>query len=494
MTDAAIVGSGPNGLAAAVTLARAGLSVAVYEQGESLGGGLRGEHLFDSDIWHDICSAVHPMGAASRFFREFDLRARGVDLLQPEISYGHPMDDGPAALAWRDLDITCERLGVRDGKRWRRLMGPLVRHSRGVVDLLLSDQRSLPRDVRAAMLLAPRILTHATPLARHAFTTEAARALLTGVAGHAVGRLPSLASAAVALMLGHLAHGSGWPIPQGGSVRIAQALINDIQAHGGQLHTSTRIDDLAQLTHARVILLDTGPIELTRLAGKRLPPAYVRRLSRFRYGPGAAKADYLITEPVPWKDPDVGRAGTVHLAGTQAAMWRQETLTARGQASDEPFILLVDPAVTDRQRALPGKRPLWAYAHVPNGDLRDPIPLINARIEQYAPGFTDTIIAARSIPAAAYENYNPNYVGGDISAGALTLTQSLARPTWQVDPYRTPLNGVYLCSASTPPGPSVHGMCGYLAAQSVLRREFGIRKAPSLAPHIHQFTAERKAP
>ncbi|MFI1265346.1 MULTISPECIES: phytoene desaturase family protein [Streptomyces] len=479
--DVAVVGTGPNGLAAGVVLARAGLAVELYEGAETLGGGLRTAPLFDSGVVHDLCSAVHPMAAASPFFREFDLAARGVDLLHPEISYAHPLDGGRAALAHRSLAETCAHLGA-DGPRWRRLMGPLLEHSEGVVDLVFTGPRGLPRDPAAALLLARRLAVHGTRLGAAHFRGEEAAALLTGVAAHAVGRLPSLASGAVALLLGHLAHGTGWPLPRGGSGRIAEVMAEDITAHGGVFHTGQTVESLDQLGHARTVLLDTGPKGFLALAAGRLPRGYAHALERFRYGPGAAKVDFLVSEPIPWADPAVGRAGTVHLGGVRAETVRQETLTARGVRTGEPFVLLVDPAVADPGRALPGKRPVWAYAHVPNGDPTDPYELVRARIERYAPGFGDTVIDHRSTAAAHYEAYNPNYVGGDIGSGAMTLYQSLARPVPRLDPYRTPLPGVFLCSSATPPGPGVHGMSGYMAALSALRRCFGIRNAPGLAP------------
>ncbi|MFE2673785.1 phytoene desaturase family protein [Streptomyces hygroscopicus] len=481
MADAAIVGSGPNGLAAAVTLARAGVRVAVYEAAPTIGGGLRTQPLFDPEIAHDICSAVHPMAAASRFFREFGLAPRGVELLTPEISYAHPLDGGRAALAHHDLEATCAGLGP-DGERWRRLMAPLLRHGEGVVDFVLSGQRALPRDPVAPLLLAPRILVHGTRLGAARFTGEEAPALFTGVAAHAVGELPSLAGAAVAALLGHLAHGPGWPLPRGGSARIAEAMADDLTAHGGTLHTGHEISDLAELAGHRAVLLDTGVPGLLGIAGRALPARYVRSLRRFRYGPAAAKADFLVSDPIPWADPAVGRAGTVHLGGSHAELVREEGLTARGIRSRRPFVLLVDPAVTDPGRARPGRRPVWAYAHLPNGDDTDPVELIRSRIETYAPGFGDTVLAARGVSGRALERYDPNCVGGDIGSGATTPWQSLARPVPRLDPYRTPLPGLFLCSSATPPGPGVHGMCGYLAARSALRHRFGIREAPSLGP------------
>ncbi|HET9173285.1 MAG TPA: NAD(P)/FAD-dependent oxidoreductase [Actinospica sp.] len=478
--DAVIVGSGPNGLAAAATLARAGLRVEVFEARESVGGGLRTEALFEPDVVHDVCAAVHPMAVASPFFKEFDLAARGVELLNAEAGYGHPLPDGRAAIAYRDLDATCAALG-RDGRAWHRLMSPLLEHSDAVVRLVLHGGRELPRHPGAPLALARGVLLHGTSLARRQFAEEPARALLAGVAAHAMGRLPSPPGAVVALLLGHLAHGPGWSLPRGGSAAIARALVEDIARHGGRVNTDSRVDDLAQLPSSRAVLLDVGPREFLRIAGSGLPARYARALRRFRYGPGAAKVDFLVSEPVPWRDLALNLAGTVHLGGSAREIFRQETATAHGRPGEEPFVLVVDPAATDPSRALPSRRPLWAYAHVPNGDSGDPVERITARIEQFAPGFRDTVLAARGISAREYETYNPNYVGGDIGAGAMTLGQSLFRPAPRLDPYRTPLPGVYLCSASTPPGPGVHGMPGYLAARSVLRREFGAA-VPSLAP------------
>ncbi|KOX13976.1 NAD(P)/FAD-dependent oxidoreductase [Nocardiopsis sp. NRRL B-16309] len=478
--DAVVVGSGPNGLAAAVTLARAGLAVELHERHDAIGGGLRTVPLFDSDVVHDLCAAVHPMAASSRFFREFDLAARGVELLRPAAPYAHPLPGGGAALARADLEETCAGLGA-DGDRWRRLMGPLVAHSRGVVDLVMSGQRSFPSDPAAALLLAGRVLAHG--VGRGPFTTEAARALFAGVAAHVVGPLPSFPGAAVAALLGHLAHtGTGWPLPRGGSATIADALAADFTAHGGVIRTGHTVEDLRDLPRARSVLLDVAPKGLLRLARGRLPRAYRRALARYRYAPGAAKADFLVSEPIPWAAPEVGEAGTVHLGGTAERIAAAETATARGRRVAEPFVLLVDPAVADPGRARNGRRPVWAYAHVPNGDTRDPVDLVRRRIEAFAPGFSDTVVAARGVSAARMEEYNPNYVGGDISAGAMSLHQAVLRPAPRWDPYRTPLPGVYLCSASTPPGPGVHGMSGYLAALSALRRDHGVRTSPSLAP------------
>jgi phytoene dehydrogenase-like protein len=472
--DAAVIGSGPNGLAAAVTLARAGLRVTVYEAADSYGGGLRSVPLFEPDVVHDICSAVHPMAAASPFLRAFDLAAHGVRLRTPDLSYAHPLAGGRAALAWRDLAATAEGLGP-DGPAWTRLMAPLTEHSGELVELLLSDLRHPPRGPSVPLLLAPRVLRHGTPLAGLQFRGDLAPALLAGVAAHVVGRLPSLPGAAVSLLLGHLAHTSGWPVPEGGSASIARALADDLIAHGGTIRTGVRIDRLEQVQPARIVLADLGPREFLRIAGPGLPPRYARALAALRYGPAAAKTDFLLSERVPWTHPDLHRAGTLHLGGTRAEVYAQETRNTRGVRSDRPFVLVADPVAADPGRGRPGAYPLWTYAHVPHGSPDDAADAIIARIEEHAPGFRDTILAQRSLTAPQMELYNANYTGGDISAGAMTLRQSALRPAPRWNPYRTPLPGTYLCSASAPPGPGVHGMPGYLAARSALHHELGFR-------------------
>jgi phytoene dehydrogenase-like protein len=475
-----VVGSGPNGLAAGVILARAGLRVEIREGAPELGGGLRSTALFDPEVLHDVCSAVHPMAAAGRFFREFDLQARGVDLCQPEISYGHPLDGGRAGLAYRSLDRTCAALG-EDGEKYRRLMRPLVERSQGVVDTLFSDLRSLPPDPRALLSVAFRILAQGISLADRVFRGPEAPAMLAGIAGHSIGKLPSLPAGAIVLLLGHLAHSTGWPLPQGGSQRIANCLADDFLAHGGILHTGNPVTDLRELAEVRAVLLDLAPRGLLDIAGGLLPSAYRRQLEAYRYGPAAAKVDFLVSEPIPWANPELRKAGTVHVCGSRAEVFASETAAAAGERPDNPYVLLSEPMVADPSRGLPGRRPVWAYTHVPNGDPVDPTELIRRQIERFAPGFSDTVLASRSTNARQQAEYNPNYVGGDIAAGAVDLRQILARPVPRWNPYRTPLGGVYLCSAATPPGPGVHGMCGYFAAKSVLRNEFGIREMPSLA-------------
>jgi phytoene dehydrogenase-like protein len=479
MSDVAIVGSGPNGLAAGVIMARAGLSVDLYEAADTIGGGLRSKSLFEPGIVHDICSAVHPMGGASRFFREFDLAARGVELLSPEVSYAHPLDGGRAGIAYQDLETTCARLGV-DGDRWRRLMGPLTERSESLVDLLLSDQRRVPKDPLAGALLPGRILETGTPLSRRMFREPQAAAMLAGLAAHSMARLPSLAAAGVGLLLGELAHSRGWPIPRGGSQSIADAMAADFLAHGGKLHTGQPITDLRELREARAVLLDIAPRGLLDIAGTLLPQGYRRQLESYRYGPAIGKVDFLVSEPIPWTDPEVAKAGTVHLGGDQAETYRGETLVARGKRPDRPFTMVSEPMIADPSRGDPGRRPVWAYCHLPNGDDVQPDDLVREQIERFAPGFSETVLASRGVRTSELAAYNPNYVGGNISTGAVTPRQVLARPVARWNPFRTPLDGVYLCSAATPPGPGVHGMCGYFAAESALRREFGGAEVPKL--------------
>ncbi|WP_073948466.1 phytoene desaturase family protein [Streptomyces kebangsaanensis] len=475
MTDAVVVGSGPNGLAAALTLARAGLTVEVFEAHERVGGGLRTEPLFDSEVVHDICAAVHPMAPVSPFMKTLDLEAHGVRLLRSPAAYAHPLKGGRAAIAWHDLETTCAELG-RDGRRWRHLMLPLAERSGAVVDLMLSAQRTLPFS-RALPVLASR-LTAPALRAGGGLRTEAARALLTGVAAHGVGPIPSLATAAVALLLGHLAHTTGWPVPEGGSGAVAAVMVAHLEALGGRIHTGVRVNDLRELPARRITMLDISPRELARIAP--LPRGYLRLLTRYRYGPGAAKADFLIEGSIPWTDRRLSAATTVHLGGehgTASELAIAERATAKGRRAERPYVILVDPAAADPSRAVRGRRPVWAYAHVPHDDTRDPLAVIRAAVETHAPGFTDTVLAERGVSAAELGAYNANYVGGDIGCGAMTLRQTLARPVPRWNPYRTPLPGTWLCSSATPPGPSVHGMCGYYAATAALAEAGRPRRA-----------------
>lgn len=439
---------------------------------------MRSKPLFDPQVVHDICSFGHAMAPASKFFREFDLEARGVRLLQPEAGYAHPLDQG-AGIAYRSLDRTCERLGP-DGERWRKHLGPLVGRSREIVDFLLGDQRHL-EDPGMALRLPFEILKFGLATER-LFESREARGMIAGVAAHATGRLPSLPAGGVVAMLAPLAHSSGWTLPRGGSQRIADALVADLLAHNGKVHTNSRVTDLRELRNHKAILLNLAPRGLLDLAGDLLPGRYRRALENVRYGPAAAKVDFLVSDPIPWAEPEVGVASTVHLGGTMDEIYASETAIARGNRVERPFVLVSDPMVVDPARGLPGKRPVLGYCHVPNGDPADVTDTVRRQLERFAPGFSDTIIESRCTTAPQLEAYNPNYVGGDISSGAVDIKQMIARPVLRRDPYATPLGGVYLCSGGVTPGPGVHGMGGFHAAANILRREFGIRELPTLHP------------
>lgn len=478
-----VIGSGPNGLAAAVVLARAGLSVQVLEAQPTLGGGARTLDLgLAPGIVHDICSAVHPLAVASPFLRAFDLPGRGVRLVTPDISYAQPLDDGRAGLAHRDLTATVEHLGA-DGKAWRALFEPLLDRVDAVVATAMSDLRSLPRDLMTAARFGLRVLEQGGPAWNLRFRQDVAPALLSGVAMHASGPMPSPASAGAALLLATLAHGTGWPIPVGGSGAIVDALVADLRSRGVTLHTARPVRSRTDLPPARVYLFDTTPRTLVQVLGHRLPAGARRAYQRFRYGNAAAKVDFVLSGPVPWTHPQIGRAGTVHVGGTRADLALAEHEIAHGRHAARPAVLVSDPTVVDPSREVDGRRPLWTYAHVPAGSPRDVTEDVTAQIERFAPGFRDLVVAGHCVPAARMSEHNANYVGGDISAGALTLRQLLARPRLTPHPYAVPVPGVYLCSASTPPGPGVHGLCGANAALLALRQHFGIRQAPDVSGH-----------
>ncbi|MET3919405.1 NAD(P)/FAD-dependent oxidoreductase [Arthrobacter sp. UYEF20] len=479
MPDVAVVGSGPNGLAAAVTLARAGLKVHVYEAAPTPGGGMRTAELMEPGHFHDVCSAVHPMVMASPFFRQFGLFRR-IRLEVPEVSYGSPLDGGRAALAYRSLERTAAGLG-RDGAAFRRLMSPLVDRVEGIADLTLNQLLRVPRDPVAAGLFGLRTLEQGSRLWGARFREELAPALLTGVAAHTVSPLPALAAAGAGLMLGALAHADGWPVPIGGSAAIAQAMMADLEAHGGVVETEARIGSLADLPPVLATLLDVAPPGLIRLADGRLPDRYRRALESFRFGNGACKVDFILSGPVPWAAPALADAGTVHVGGTRAQMTEAENLVAAGRHPERPYVLVSQPSRFDAGRAPEGRHVLWSYCHVPAGSTVDMGEAVIAQLERFAPGFRDVVVQYRVTTAAGLAAYNENYVGGDISAGLMDLRGLVRRPVLGPVPWRTPLRGVYLCSSSTPPGPGVTGMPGFHAAKYALKDIFGL-PVPGLRP------------
>ena len=474
--DVTIVGSGPNGLTAAVICARAGLKVQVVEAQPTFGGGARTAADPDSPgVLHDVCSAVHPLALASPFFAAFDLPARGVRLAVPEISYANPLPGRPAAIAYRDLERTCAEL--EHGASWRRLLGPLVEHSEDVVGLLLGDKRSMPGSLPSALNLGLRMLAQGTP-AWGSLAGADARALFTGVAAHVISRMPSLTAAGAGLMLATLAHSVGWPIPVGGSQAITEVLIADLRAHGGELTAGVEITE----PPGGVVAFDTAPTALLRIYGDALPDRYAKALRRYTFGPGVAKVDFVLSEDIPWSDPRLGQAPTLHLGGTREQMTRAEADIAAGRHAQWPMVLAASPHIADPGRVdIVGRRPFWTYAHVPSGSTVDATETVTGVVERFAPGFRDIVVAARAVPAARMADHNANYVGGDIGMGGNSAWRAIVGPTPRLNPWSTPVPKVYLCSAATPPGGGVHGMSGYYAARTLLRREFGLA-VPTLAP------------
>ncbi|GAA4655854.1 NAD(P)/FAD-dependent oxidoreductase [Arthrobacter cryoconiti] len=482
VVDVAVIGAGPNGLAAAVTMARAGLSVTVYEAAATVGGGTRTAELTLPGFRHDVCSAVHPMALASPFFRAFGLTQR-IELIVPEISYGHPLDGGEAGIAYRDLERTVEALGP-DGQPWRSLMEPLVRRLDGVLDFTLNNLLRVPREPLAAVGYGLRVLEQGTPAWGRRFHGEVAPAMLAGLGAHAIARLPSLATAGAGLMLGALAHAGGWPVPRGGSQAIADSMVADLLAHGGHVVTNFAVESVAQLrcdTQAKAIICDLTPRGLLALARDELPPRYIRQLESFKYGAGVCKVDFALSGPVPWANEDLRKAPTVHLGGPRVAIARAERHVLDGGFPTDPYVLLAQPGTLDSTRAPEGKHTLWAYTHVPAGSMADRSDVIIAQVERFAPGFRELILAKHTSTAQDLQSHNANYIGGDIGSGAVTMLQLLRRPVIAPEPWRTPVSGLYLGSASTPPGPAVHGMGGWLAARSALRHTFKMPE-PDLSP------------
>ncbi|HKH09044.1 MAG TPA: NAD(P)/FAD-dependent oxidoreductase [Agromyces sp.] len=477
--DAIVVGAGPNGLAAAVTLARAGLAVQVLERSATPGGGARTAELTLPGFRHDVCSAVHPMALASRFFREFQLERR-VELRHPPVSFGHPLDAGRAGIAYRDLDRTIAGLG-RDGTPYGALMRPLVEDADAVASFTGAQLLRMPDHPLVAARFGLAALEQGTPLWNLRFADDAAPAMLAGVAAHAIRPMPSLAAAGAALSLAAYAHARGWPIPVGGSQSIVDALVADLLAHGGELVTDVEVTELDALPSARAVLLDVTPRALARIAARRLPARYLRALDRFAYGNGAAKVDFALSAPVPWRHPELHGAGTVHLGGTRAEIARAELDVDRDRHAESPYVLASQPSIVDGTRAPDGQHVLWAYTHVPAGSTIDQTEVVTRQIERFAPGFRDVVLATSSMTAIDMQRHNPNYVLGDIASGAATLGQLVRRPVLSTEPWRTPARGIYLASASTPPGPGVHGLAGWYAALSALRHEFGLLTRPNLS-------------
>lgn len=468
--DAVVVGSGPNGLSAAITLQRAGLSVLLLEARNTVGGGMRTAELTLPGFRHDVCSAIHPMGVNSPVFRALPLREFGLDFIEPPVAAAHPFDAAPAALLHHALPLTAQGLGA-DGDAYRRLMEPILENWPAIETTVLGPIRLHPRLVRVAPF-GLRALLPAQALARWQFGGEAARGLFAGMAAHSLLPLGQPATSAIGLVLMAQAHLKGWPLARGGSQAIADALAGYFVALGGKIETGVRVRSLKQLPLVRAVLFDLTPAQLLTLAGHRFSALYRWQMARYRYGAGVFKIDYALDDPVPFADEGCQRAGTVHLGGTLAEIAAAERAVARGQHPERPFVLLAQPSRFDPTRAPAGKHTAWAYCHVPNGSTVDMTGAIERQIERFAPQFRERVLARHVMNPADLERYNPNYRGGDINGGSADLTQLFTRPALRGSPYRTSARGLYLCSASTPPGGGVHGLCGYHAALRALRDEF----------------------
>lgn len=467
--DAVVVGSGPNGLAAAITLQQAGLMVLLLEGKKELGGGLRTAELTLPGFRHDICSAIHPLAVASPFFQTLPLAQYGLEYLTPPVAAAHPFDDGTAAAVVHSLADTAQALGP-DADTYRRLLAPLVADWPDLAGDVLGPLR-FPRHPLKMARFGLSALLPATVLTRR-FRGEKAKGLFAGMAAHAIQPLGNLTTAAIGLVLLANAHRQGWPLPRGGSQQIADALVAHFVALGGKVETGTFVHSLAQLPPARAVLLDVTPAQLLQIAGQRLSRIYQWQLRRYRYGMGVFKIDWALDAPIPFTAPECAQAGTLHLGNTQSEIVAGERATSQGQHPARPFVLLAQPSRFDASRAPAGRHTAWAYCHVPNGSRVDMTEAIERQVERFAPGFRERIIGRHTFDTAQMEEHNPNYVGGDINGGQLDITQLFTRPALRASPYRTSQAGLYLCSSATPPGGGVHGMCGYHAARRALRDVF----------------------
>jgi len=463
--DSVVIGSGPNGLAAAIVLAQAGRSVRVFEADRQIGGGVRSAMLTVPGFVHDVCSAVHPFARASPFFRTLPLDRYGLDWIDPPVMIAHPFDDGPSAAVYRDVGATAIGLGA-DGHAYRLLIEPIVDNWRRLEPTILGPL-AMPRYPVTAARFAAQALRSANAVARSVFTTDRARALFAGIAAHGMLPLDTMLTAGIGLVLGAMAHVVGWPIPKGGAGQIADALAAHLTSLGGNIVTDAPVASIDEVRFARTILCDLSPRPLLKIAGHRFPPRYRNALARYRYGMGAFKIDWALRSPVPWRDPICTRAATIHLGGSFDEIGQSEADAWTGRITDRPFVIAVQPSLFDPDRAPAGKHTFWAYCHVPHASAVDMTARIERQIERFAPGFRDAVLGRHVMAPADLERHNPNLVGGDIASGVTDIRQFFTRPTWRR--YSTPLSGVYICSAATPPGVGVHGMCGYFAARTALR-------------------------
>ena len=468
--DAIIIGSGPNGLAAAITLARAGLSVVVYEARDTVGGGMRSAELTQPGFIHDICSAIHPLAAASPFFQELPLTQFGLRWIEPPLALAHPLDSESPVILERSVEMTSEGLG-QDSKSYSKIIGPLLRKWPKLLPELLRPAR-IPANPARLLSFGRYGIQSASGFSLRHFSGNRARAMFSGLAAHSMLPLDRSFTAAIGLVLGVTAHSVGWPLPEGGSRKIADAMSAYLKSLGGEIILDHKIEKIKDLPTTPAILLDVVPRQMLQMAAEELPESYKKKLQKFRYGPGVFKIDWALNEAIPFKHGECQQAATVHIGGNWEEIALSEEQVSRGEHPERPFVLLAQQSLFDPKRAPVGKHSAWAYCHVPAGSTIDMTEHIENQVERFAPGFKDTIIARHTMNCLEYENYNANYIGGDINGGIQDWRQILARPVLRWNPYTTPNPSLFICSSSTPPGGGVHGMCGYHAAKTVLKNIF----------------------
>jgi phytoene dehydrogenase-like protein len=465
--EAVIVGSGPNGLAAAIEIARAGHSVCVLEARETIGGGTRTAELTLPGFLHDVCSAVHPLAIASPFFKTLPLASYGLEWIHSPASVAHPFDDGSASILYRSVRETSATLGD-DAPAYDALFSSLARNAEKLVPEILAPPVHLPRHPLLLTHFGVNAIQSAQGWADRHFRGSRARSLFTGMAGHSNMPLNGSLTAAFGLLLGMLGHAEGWPIIKGGSQKLSDALASYLTSLGGRIVTGSHVKSWRDVPAARAVLFDLTPRQVLNLTSEQLPSSYQWELRRYRYGPGAFKVDWALSSPIPWKARECSEAATIHVGGTAEEITESEQIVGRGQCPERPFVLLAQPTLFDFSRAPAGKHTAWAYCHVPNNSSIDMTDRIESQIERFAPGFRDCILGRHTMSAPDFETYNPNYIGGDISGGLQSVLQVLGRPSLRVTPYAMPAKGLFICSSSTPPGGGVHGMCGYHAARAAL--------------------------
>jgi phytoene dehydrogenase-like protein len=471
--DAIVVGSGPNGFAAAITLQRAGLAVLLIEGKEVLGGGVGSAALTLPGFIHDVCSAVHPLGADSPVFKQLHLEQFGLEYLKPEYAVAHPFDDGSAVAIQSSIETTAMQLG-KDANNYKKIFSPLIKEWPSVRSAFVSPLH-LSAYSNARARFAFYALSSASHFAKHQFNTNPAQSFFAGMASHSMLPLNKLTTSSIAIVLNILAHINGWPLPKGGAQQITNALTACFIKSGGEIQTGCMVTSLQQLPASRVILLDVTPAQLLLIAGDKFSALYKWQLHRYKYGAGVFKIDWALSQPVPFTNVTCRSAATIHIGGSMQEIYNSEAMVSKNQHADKPFVLFVQPGVVDTSRAPEGKHIAWAYCHVPNGSKINMTAAIEKQVERFAPGFRDCILARNAMNTHDMEAYNSNYIGGDINGGAAKVSQLFTRPVLRLSPYRTAAKGVYICSSSTPPGGGVHGICGYYAARRTLRDLFDIQ-------------------